>query len=84
MNTLLKIATTGLFLTALTGMTGCASSVSKEEVDGMKADIQAATETANRAANDAAAAKNEAAAARQAAEDTNEKLDRMYKKSMYK
>ncbi|MBU3071284.1 hypothetical protein KOI40_15775 [Aestuariicella sp. G3-2] len=83
MNTVLKTTTIGLFLTAMAGLTGCAATT-KEEIAGMKADIQAATDTANRAASEASAARSEAAAARAAAEETNEKLDRMYKKSMYK
>ncbi|GAB3114907.1 hypothetical protein G8770_09360 [Aestuariicella hydrocarbonica] len=90
MNTLLKTTVVGVFLAALTGMSGCAST-SKAEIDAMKTDIRTAQDTANRAASDAAAARNEAAAAREAAEqarnaamETNEKLDRMYKKSMYK
>ncbi len=90
MHTLLKTTAAGLMLAALTGLGGCAST-SQSEIDAMKADIQTAMDTANRAAADASAARSDAAAARDAAEqardasmETNEKLDRMFKKSMYK
>lgn len=77
-----------LVIAALSVAGGCASS---GDVDTMSSDIQNANDTANQAAADAAAAKSDAAAARAAAEEardlsreTNEKLDRMFEKSMYK
>jgi murein lipoprotein len=77
-----------LIIAALTVLGGCASS---GDVDTMSSDIQNANDTANQAAADAAAAKSDAAAAKAAAEEaaslsreTNEKLDRMFEKSMYK
>ncbi len=92
MNSVYRVAATGLMLAALAGATGCAST---SEIDTLRSDMQAeidkANATAQQAAADAAAARQDAAAARAAAEeardiaqDTNEKLDRMFKKSMYK
>ena len=84
----LKAMAAALLISALTVVGGCASS---GDVDTMSSDIQNANETASQAAADAAEAKSEAAAAKAAAEDardmareTNEKLDRMFEKSMYK
>jgi murein lipoprotein len=88
MGNLRKMTTAGVMLAALAGVTGCAST---GELDALRADVQQANETANRAAADAASAKRDAADAKTAAEaaqrsaaETNEKLDRMFKKSMYK
>ncbi|MEJ2530346.1 MAG: Lpp/OprI family alanine-zipper lipoprotein [Halioglobus sp.] len=84
----LKTQITGLTLASLTILAGCAST---SDLEALRADVQKANETASRAASDAAAAQRDAAAAKDAAEaardtaqDTNEKLDRMFKKSMYK
>ncbi|WP_223177953.1 Lpp/OprI family alanine-zipper lipoprotein [Pseudohalioglobus sediminis] len=70
------------------GLAGCAST---GDIDELRADLAAANSAAEQAAADAASAKADAAAARAAAEaaqtsaaETNEKLDRMFKKSMYK
>ena len=78
----------GFMLVALTGLAGCATT---SDLDTLRTEVQKATATANQAASDAAAAKRDAAAAKSAAEaaadsarQTNEKLDRMFKKSMYK
>lgn len=86
-NSLKKIAA-GLTLASLTILAGCATT---SDLEALQADVQRANETASRAASDAAAAQRDAAAAKAAAEaardtaqDTNEKLDRMFKKSMYK
>lgn len=78
----------GLTLASVTILAGCATT---SDLEALRADVQRANETASRAASDAAAAQRDAAAAKAAAEaardtaqDTNEKLDRMFKKSMYK
>ena len=83
-----KTVAASLTLASLTILAGCAST---SDLDALRADVQRANETASRAASDAAAAQRDAAAAKAAAEaardtaqDTNEKLDRMFKKSMYK
>ena len=88
MRNTLKTAATGAMLLALAGLTGCATT---SDVDALRAEVDKANAAANQAAADAASAKRDAAAARAAAEeardtarDTNEKLDRMFKKSMYK
>ena len=88
MRSTLKTAAAGVMLVALAGATGCATN---GDVDELRAEIAKVNGTASQAAADAAAAKADAAAARTAAEqaaasaeDTNEKLDRMFKKSMYK
>lgn len=69
-------------------LAGCATT---GDVDELRAELARVSGTADQAAADAASAKADAAAARSAAEDaaasaseTNEKLDRMFKKSMYK
>jgi murein lipoprotein len=77
------------------GLSGCAST---SDLDKLHSQIDQANETARSAAADAAAARKEAAAASAAAADarsiaedakataeaTNQKIDRMFKKSMYK
>ena len=77
-----------LLIAALVVTAGCATT---GDVDELRAEVQRVNATAERAAADAASAKQDAAAARAAAEqaqveaaETNEKLDRMFKKSMYK
>ncbi|RRQ20652.1 Lpp/OprI family alanine-zipper lipoprotein [Thiohalobacter thiocyanaticus] len=74
---------------------GCAST---GEIDQLRSDIERAQSTADDAAAEAAAARSEAAAARRLAEEaqddaaaakarseeTDAKIDRMFKKSMYK
>ena len=88
MRNILKTMATGAVVLALAGVTGCATN---SDIDSLQAELDRTNATANQAAADAASAKNDAAAARAAAEaardtaqDTNEKLDRMFKKSMYK
>jgi len=88
MSRILKITAAGVMAAALTGLTGCATT---SDLDELRAEVQKANATANQAASDAASAKQDAAAAKTAAEaardsaqETNEKLDRMFKKSMYK
>lgn len=88
MRNTLKITATGGLLLALAGLTGCATN---SDIDALRADLQKTNATATKAAADAASARSEAAAAKTAAEaardsarETNEKLDRMFKKSMYK
>ena len=78
----------GLMLVAVTGLGGCATT---SDLDALRAEVQKVSATANKAASDASSAKADAAAAKSAAEaardssqQTNEKLDRMFKKSMYK
>lgn len=77
-----------LTLSALVGLAGCAST---SELDTLRAEIREANETAQNAAARADAASKEAAAASQTAneakavaEEANSKVDRMFKKSMYK
>lgn len=88
MSNLRKRTTACLLLAALATTAGCATT---SDLDELRAEVQKANATAERAAADAASAKQDAAAARTAAEqaqqeaaETNEKLDRMFKKSMYK
>ena len=88
MNIFQKRLAAGLLFTALATTAGCATT---SDLDELRAEVQRANSTAERAAADAASAKQDAAAARTAAEqaqseaaETNEKLDRMFKKSMYK
>lgn len=84
-----------LALTALLAAGGCAST---SEMEQLRTDIAAAQATADQAAADAAAAREEAAqanatannalgtaeAAKSKAEETESKIDRMFKKAMYK
>ena len=77
-----------LMLFALVGLAGCATT---SDLDSLRAEVQQANETANSAADKADAASKEAAAASQtadeakaSAEEANSKIDRMFKKSMYK
>ena len=88
MNIFQKRLAASLLFTALATTAGCATT---SDLDELRAEVQRANSTAERAAADAASAKQHAAAARTAAEqaqfeaaETNEKLDRMFKKSMYK
>lgn len=83
-----KTAATGLMVVSLAGLAGCATT---SDLDALRAEVQKSNQTASQAATDAASAKRDAAAAKAAAEaaadsaqQTNEKLDRMFKKSMYK
>ncbi|MCK4840702.1 MAG: hypothetical protein KAT04_02330 [Methylococcales bacterium] len=71
--------------------TGCASSGLQSQIDDLNsqisqasADAASAKASAASAAADAASAKEEARRAAQIAQDTNSKLDRMFKKSMMK
>ncbi len=77
-----------VMLVSLGGLAGCATT---SDLDALRAQVEQANSTANKAAADAAAARRDAEAAKTAAEqardsaqETNEKLDRMFKKSMYK
>ena len=88
MNKLGKMLQGGAITAALLLTVGCAST---GDVDALRAEVDQANAAASRAAADAASAREDAAAARAAAEaasetarETNEKLDRMFKKSMYK
>jgi len=88
MNIFQKRLAASLLFTALATTAGCATT---SDLDELRAEVQRANSTAERAAADAASAKQDAAAARTAAEqaqseaaETNEKMDRMFKKSMYK
>ena len=72
----------------VTGLSGCASTATMDE---MRAEIRQANETAQAARDEAAAASRAAAEAKAAAEDakamameTDTKIDRMFKKAMYK
>ncbi|MFN2308525.1 MAG: Lpp/OprI family alanine-zipper lipoprotein [Gammaproteobacteria bacterium] len=84
----MKTVAAGIALLAITGLTGCAST---SEIQGMKDQIAQAQSTADAAARDAAAAKAAAAAAQATAneakakaDETDDKINRMFKKSMYK
>ncbi len=81
-----------LMLAALLGLAGCATTSDLDKLrTELKADVQQANDTANSAAAKADAASKEAAAASQtaneakvSADEANSKIDRMFKKSMYK
>jgi murein lipoprotein len=91
----LKKATLISMLVVFAGLSGCASTT---EMDQMRADIKTANDKADKAAAEAAAASRAAAeakaaaeaaraaaeAARASSEATDAKIDRMFKKSMYK
>ena len=77
-----------LMLAALVGLAGCATT---SDLDAVRAEVKQANDTANSAAAKADAASKEAAAASQtaneakvSADEANSKIDRMFKKSMYK
>ncbi|MFQ5643298.1 MAG: Lpp/OprI family alanine-zipper lipoprotein [Thiogranum sp.] len=77
-----------LAMSVLVGMAGCATT---SDIDALRAEVQQANDTANSAAARADAASREAAAAAQtaneartSADEANSKIDRMFKKSMYK
>ena len=83
-----RTSVAGLFVVALTGLAGCATT---SDLEALRAEVDKANATASQAAADSASAKRDAAAAKVAAEEardtaqqTNAKLDRMFKKSMYK
>jgi len=83
-----KTMATGAMVVALAGATGCATT---GDLDALKAEVDKANSTASQAASDASAAKRDAAAAKATADQalstanaTDEKLDRMFKKSMQK
>lgn len=83
-----KKVLSGSLLVAVVGLAGCATSGDLQE---LRDEVARVNSTAEQAAADASAAKADAAAARAAAEEaqatsneTSEKLDRMFKKSMYK
>jgi murein lipoprotein len=91
----IKTAAALVSVMALAGLAGCAST---SEIDSLRSDISRANETAASAAADAAAARKQAAAAsataaeakataddaKASADASAEKIDRMFKKSMYK
>ena len=81
MRSTLKTAAAGFMLVAAAGLTGCATN---GDVAELQDQINAVKATADQAAADAAAAKAAAESANATAQETNEKLDRMYKASMQK
>lgn len=88
MRNIYKAVSTGAVVVMLAGATGCATT---GDLDALRAEVDKANSTASQAAADASAAKRDAMAAKTAAEEardaamaTNEKLDRMFKKSMQK
>ncbi len=88
MNRFARMTSKGAMVAALVASAGCAST---GDIDALRVEVDRANAAASQAAADAASARQDAAAARAAAEtaadtarDTNEKLDRMFKKSMYK
>ena len=85
MRNIYKTMTAGVKLAALAG---CATT---GDLDALRAEVDKANSTASQAAADASSAKSAAAAATATANEaldtanaTNEKLDRMFKKSMQK
>jgi len=71
-----------VFVAALA--TGCANSQLQADVDELKAQMQAVSAEAAEANERSKAAEATANRAEQTAEDTNSRLDRMFKKSMMK
>lgn len=83
-----KTIAASVALITLFSLTGCAST---SEIQGLKDQVAQAQSTADSAAKDAADAKAAAAAAQMTADEaktmsmeTDDKLNRMFKKSMYK
>ncbi len=84
-------------ITSIVLLSGCAS-VSKADIDSLRSQVQQAQSAADAAASTAAAARTEAAsataiaekaaadaaAAKAQSEATDSKIDRMFKKAMYK
>jgi murein lipoprotein len=77
----LKTTAAAFMLVALTGMTGCATT---RDLDTLKVQVEKAQASADAAAAAAAAAQAKANGAQQCCDNTNEKLDRMFKQSMNK
>jgi murein lipoprotein len=77
----LKTTAAAFMLVAVTGMTGCATT---RDLDTLKAQVEQAQATANKAAADAAAALAKANAAQACCDANSEKMDRMFKQSMNK
>lgn len=84
----MKTVAASVALIAIFGLTGCASTSDLQKVQDQAAQAQS---TADAAAKDAADAKAAAAAAQSTADaamtkanETDDKLNRMFKKSMYK
>jgi len=91
----IRVATGAVLLVMAAGLAGCAST---SEIESLRSEIRQANETASGAAATADAARKEAAAASQTADEakaiaeeakaasaaTDAKIDRMFKKSMYK
>ena len=83
-----QVLRVGALATVLTLGAGCATT---EEIDALRATAEEARRTAEAAEAAAARAESKADAAKRAAEDAkgccrdnSEKIDRMFKKSMYK
>ena len=88
----LKIA---LLVAAMSGLAGCATT---SDTDALRDEVRQANQTAQEAVATAEAARKQAAqasqdaaearamaeAAKASADESNEKIDRMFKKSMYK
>jgi hypothetical protein len=77
----LKTTAAIFMLVALTGVTVCATT---RDLDVLKAQVETAQATANKAAADAAAALAKANAAQACCDANSEKMDRMFKQSMNK
>jgi murein lipoprotein len=87
-NNHLKSAITALALAGVVGLSGCATT---SDLDQLRSEVEAAQATADRAEAKADAAASDASAALATANDakatadaTEEKVDRMFKKAMYK
>jgi murein lipoprotein len=77
----LKNTAAVFMLVALTGVAGCATT---RDLDVLKAQVETAQATANKAAADAAAALAKANAAQACCDANSEKMDRIFKQSMNK
>ncbi|HFD78871.1 MAG TPA: hypothetical protein ENK05_00575 [Gammaproteobacteria bacterium] len=83
-----KNITLALAIAAVAGLSGCATTSDldklRDEVHQANATAEAAAAKADAASQEAAAASQTAADAKAAADDANSRIDRMFKKSMYK
>jgi murein lipoprotein len=84
----MKTVAAVIALVAAAGLTGCAST---SDIQGLRDQVATAQSTADAAAKDAADAKAAAAAAQATADEakakadeTDDKINRMFKKAMYK
>jgi murein lipoprotein len=81
MESLMKILKASIVAATLVLAAGCASN---GDLDKVREEAAAAQQTADEAKSAAAAAQQTADEAKQSAADANTKIDRAFKKSMYK